>query len=274
MTKGTVNISRSIWSDVAFKKQPFTEREAFMWLIMEASYLPREKRVGSVIVQTLRGQCATSVRFMADAWNWPKSTVSRFLKRLENRDMIGTDSGTGVTLVTISKYDDYQAEIKESGTPRKSKAGQQRDSSGTNYKKGLIKDNNITPSISPPEKPKSDRQLFVDALVPMLGAELANDLAKHRTKLKASNTPRAASGLIGKLSQCPNPVFAANEMILRGWKSVEPEWLERAQATSKNGASSMASAAIANHQARQESSPESFADIPNPFLPRQEELYK
>jgi hypothetical protein len=150
MGKGTVNISRSIWSDVAFKKQPFTEREAFMWLIMEASYLPREKRVGSVIVQTLRGQCATSVRFMADAWNWPKSTVSRFLKRLENRDMIGTDSGTGVTLITISKYDDYQAEIKESGTPIKPKAGQQRDSSGTNYKKGLIKDNNITPSISPP----------------------------------------------------------------------------------------------------------------------------
>ncbi|AGH30751.1 MULTISPECIES: hypothetical protein [unclassified Sulfitobacter] len=124
---GTVNISRGIWHDTAFKPEPFSEREAFMWIIMEASYKPRQKRVGNVTVDLKRGQLATSVRFMCEAWDWSKSRVDRFLKRLEKRDMIGTDSGTGVNIITVCKYDDYQNKPKDSGTPRSEK----RDSSGT-----------------------------------------------------------------------------------------------------------------------------------------------
>ena len=124
---GTVNISRSIWHDTAFKPEPFSEREAFMWIIMDASYKPREKRVGNVTVDLQRGQLATSVRFMCDAWGWSKSRVDRFLKRLENRDMIGTDSGTGINVITVCKYDDYQNTPNFSGTVDSEK----RDSSGT-----------------------------------------------------------------------------------------------------------------------------------------------
>ena len=137
---GTVNIARDIWHDAAFKDQPFTEREAFIWLVMEASWKDREKRVGNVAVSLKRGQLVASVRFMADAWKWPKSTVDRFLKRLEKRDMIGTASGTGLNVVTIRKYDEYQNGSGKSGTAQKGNAGQQRDSSGTNEKKGLIPD--------------------------------------------------------------------------------------------------------------------------------------
>lgn len=140
---GTVNIARDIWHDTAFKQQPFTEREAFVWLIMEASYKAREKRVGSVCVRLDRGQLASSIRFMAEAWDWQKSTVDRFLKRLQNRDMIGTDSGTGLTVITICKYDEYQSKPRENGTDETEKldssgtaAGQQRDKPN----KGLIPD--------------------------------------------------------------------------------------------------------------------------------------
>ena len=62
---GTVNISRDIWHDTAFKAQPFTEREAFVWMIMEASYKARDRRVGNVSVRLERGQLASSIRFMA-----------------------------------------------------------------------------------------------------------------------------------------------------------------------------------------------------------------
>lgn len=124
---GTVNIARTIWHDAAFKAEPFTEREAFMWMVMEASYMPREKRVGTIAVNLERGQLATSVRFMCDAWGWSKSRVDRYLKRLENRDMIGTASGTGINVITICKYDEYQNTPSTSGTGKKEK----RDSSGT-----------------------------------------------------------------------------------------------------------------------------------------------
>lgn len=143
---GTVNISRSIWHDAAFKAEPFTEREAFIWIIMEASYKSREKRVGNLTVNLERGQLATSVRFMCEAWDWSKSRVDRFLKRLEKRDMIGTDSGTGVNIITVCKYDDYQNAIRGSGTPKSEKRdtsgtapGQQRDKPN----KGLIPDARI-----------------------------------------------------------------------------------------------------------------------------------
>jgi len=140
---GTVNISRNIWHDTAFKPEPFTEREAFVWIIMEASYKTREKRVGNITVDLARGQLATSVRFMCEAWDWSKSRVDRYLKRLEKRDMIGTDSGTGINVITVCKYDDYQSPIKSNGTPEV----EMRDSNGTatgqqrdKPNKGLIPD--------------------------------------------------------------------------------------------------------------------------------------
>lgn len=143
---GTVNIARSIFDDEAFKDQPLTEREAFIWMIMEASWKPRAKRIGNVTVNLDRGQLAASVRFMADAWKWEKSTVDRFLKRLEKRDMIGTASGTGINVITICKYDDYQGGEKQSGTAKNKDAGQQRDSSGTNEKKGERREEDISSS--------------------------------------------------------------------------------------------------------------------------------
>ncbi|WP_174830312.1 hypothetical protein [Ruegeria sp. HKCCA4812] len=124
---GTVNISRDIWHDAAFKPEPFTEREAWIWLVMEARYKPGERRVGNVVAHLDRGQLAASVRFMAEAWGWTKSRVDRFLKRLENRDMIGTDSGTGLNIITVCKYDEYQAPLVKAGQPK----SQKRDSSGT-----------------------------------------------------------------------------------------------------------------------------------------------
>lgn len=124
---GTVNIARSLFYDAAFKDQPFTEREAFMWLVMEASWKDREKRIDNRIISLKRGQLAASVRFMAEAWGWQKSTVDRFLQRLKNRDMIGTDSGTGVNVITICKYSHYQGGSDDCGTAKIEK----RDSSGT-----------------------------------------------------------------------------------------------------------------------------------------------
>lgn len=124
---GTVNIARALLKHEAFKDQPFTEREAFMWLIMEASWKERTKRVGNVTVTLERGQLAASVRFLAEAWQWEKSTVDRFLQRLKKRDMIGTESGTGINVITVCNYNEYQTAADDSGTPKK----QKRDSSGT-----------------------------------------------------------------------------------------------------------------------------------------------
>lgn len=222
---GTVNISRSIWTDAAFKDEPMTEREAFVWIIMEASYKPREKRVGAVTVNLERGQLVTSVRFMCEAWNWSKSRVDRFLKRLEKRDMIGTDSGTGINVITVCKYNDYQNAPAGSGTPKLQKrdsngtaAGQQRDKPNT----GLIPE-----AIQKKEKRVTAPRISDDALIAILSNSVSPDVAasfvQHRKDLRKPMTENMADAIVKKLEGHHDPDAVLTDSIANGWQGIFPE---------------------------------------------------
>jgi hypothetical protein len=104
-----VRVSRDLFDDGAFKDEPFTEREAFLWLIMEASFKDRERRVGNHVVVAKRGQVAASSRFMAKAWGWAEPRVRRYLERVKNRRMIECVADAGITIITLCNYDKYQS---------------------------------------------------------------------------------------------------------------------------------------------------------------------
>lgn len=234
---GTVNIARSLFQDEAFKAQPYTEREAFMWLVMEASWKDRTKRVGNSIVELKRGQLAASIRFMAEAWDWEKSTVDRFLKRLEKRDMIGTESGTGVSVVTIYKYNDYQGGNTASGTAELEK----RDSSGTAA--GQTRTPEAIPeAIHKEERPEGLAQAPKPAsfLADLASPESIASFMAYRSKTKrAALTATAAKRMATHLREIfdgggdPSEALAMAEE--RGWLTVEPEWYFNAKV--KNGKS-------------------------------------
>lgn len=132
---GSVRISRAIFDHECFADEPMTEREAWVWLIMEASWKPRKKRVGDFIVALGRGQLAASVRFMAGAWKWTPAKVQRFLDRLKKLEMITTKTDTGVTVITLCNYNDYQSPNKAADTG----PIQDRYRSDTNENKDEIK---------------------------------------------------------------------------------------------------------------------------------------
>lgn len=133
--RGVFAIDRGIWDHPMFADEPFTEREAWAWLIGEASFKPRARNIGGKIVRLERGQLAASVRFMAERWQWSKSRVDRFLKRLKTETMIGTDAGTGLLVITINNYSKFQrvslperdTQRDDDGDTRGTAAGQQRD---------------------------------------------------------------------------------------------------------------------------------------------------
>jgi hypothetical protein len=129
--RGVFAVDRGVFDHDCFADEPFTEREAWIWLVSEAAWKPRARRIGNINVSLDRGQLAASVRFMADKWKWSKSAVDRFLARLKNRDMIETENGTGLNVITICKYDDYQRvslpDGTDGGTQTGTAAGQQRD---------------------------------------------------------------------------------------------------------------------------------------------------
>ncbi|WP_293796701.1 hypothetical protein [uncultured Bosea sp.] len=106
--RGVFAVDRGIWDHPVFAREAFTEREAFMWLVSEASYRPRRFRTGSNVMELARGQLAHSLRFMADKWGWKEPRVRRFLGRLKIDAVIDADSDAGTTRITICNYDKYQ----------------------------------------------------------------------------------------------------------------------------------------------------------------------
>ena len=187
---GAVMIARTLWDDAAFQNEPFSEREAWIWMICEAAWKSRQKRVGKVIVDLDRGQLAASIRFMAEAFSWHRNKVDRLIKRLEKCNLIRAESGTGVNVITICKYNDYQLSPKSFGTS----AGQQRDSSGTNENKGEIseegkeRDTNVSLALSAPEpaSPLAEAVSLYNATADETGWPKVQKLTPARSKaLKA-----------------------------------------------------------------------------------------
>ena len=106
--RGVFAVDRGIWDHPVFANEALTEREAWIWLIGDAAFKERTKRVGSVTVKLAPGQVANSTRFMADKWGWSEPRVRRFLKRLKTDAMIDAATDAGVTVITICNYRKYQ----------------------------------------------------------------------------------------------------------------------------------------------------------------------
>jgi hypothetical protein len=116
--RGVIAIDRGLFDHHRFKAEPFSEREAWMWMIGQCAFKNHSKRIGSVVVSLERGQFAASLRFMATAWRWPEARVRRFLVRLSkdlvrknqvhDAAMISLKIDAGLTHVTLLNYDKIQ----------------------------------------------------------------------------------------------------------------------------------------------------------------------
>lgn len=128
---GVFAVARTIFDHPMLGGEPFTRREAWLWLVSEAAFKAGKRRAGAALVSLQRGEVAHSIRFMADAWQWHRARVERFLHALKTETMIGTRIETGVTVITICKYDEYQRVGSPNETRREAEtetvARQQRD---------------------------------------------------------------------------------------------------------------------------------------------------
>lgn len=91
-----------------FKDEPLTEREAWVWLIEEAAYKPRQRDIACKTIGLQRGELAASLTYLERAWKWSRDRVRWFLSKLEKHGMIATDKRVGITVVTVCNYDQYQ----------------------------------------------------------------------------------------------------------------------------------------------------------------------
>lgn len=128
---GYVAAQRARFAHHLFAREKFCRGYAWDWMVAQARWEPGPVSIGGRTIVLERGQFTASVRFMADAWNWSKSAVDRFVTRLKSEAMIGTASEQGQLVITICNYEKFQPAGREAGTdagtPTGTAAGQQRD---------------------------------------------------------------------------------------------------------------------------------------------------
>lgn len=121
---GYIALARGIFEHRLFdESRAFSRLEAWEWMITQAAWKPSGARRGKRIVHLERGQLIGTVRELASAWSWTKSSVARFLAEMVCEGLIsacgssvGTNSGTNsgtkrghpIRVLTICKYDDFQ----------------------------------------------------------------------------------------------------------------------------------------------------------------------
>jgi hypothetical protein len=106
--QGVFAVHRGIFDHPMFAPEPFTEREAWLWMLSAAAWADKRVRVGRALIDLKRGQLAFALRFLATKFQWTDSKVRRFLKRLESDAMVTVSATREATQVTICNYDQYQ----------------------------------------------------------------------------------------------------------------------------------------------------------------------
>jgi len=144
MSGGYILLHRSVFTHHVFNDAPFTEREAWVWLLAQASYQPNKMRYKSEMIEVARGEVPTSYRKLKEVWGWGTDRIRRFLILLENERMIARRTGTGFLVITICNYDKFQGQLIKSGTQPGTATGTQAGTQpGTNINKRIKdKENN------------------------------------------------------------------------------------------------------------------------------------
>lgn len=151
-----------------FRQEPFTDREAWLWLIENALYKSGDKAVGNVIVKVQRGSLATSYRELKKTWGWGQKRIDGYIKKLKLGGMLGTQMGTPCLLISITKYDTYQDGL---GTRKDRVLGTRMGTPISNNKENKVKE-------SPPAQKR------VDFLGKSEAVDLLGDLAKKLSRGK------------------------------------------------------------------------------------------
>ncbi len=111
---GYVRIYRALLGNASFRNDG--EALAFAWMVIRAAWRPTKINYKDRTLTLQRGQLAISTRDMAAAIDRDKAWITRFWNRAKNEAMIETRAETGVTVITICNYDQFQGERDRSET--------------------------------------------------------------------------------------------------------------------------------------------------------------
>ena len=106
---GWISIHRKLQDNPIWaSSKPFDDRSAWIDLLLMANHKDCEIQIGCQMLTVRKGQRFTSIRKLAEKWNWSANRVKRFLDMLSSAGMLYKDSTHGGTLLTIVNYGKFQ----------------------------------------------------------------------------------------------------------------------------------------------------------------------
>ncbi len=106
--QGFIVLPRSQICHPLLNKGPHDERSAWLWLVMSARWAPGQLETKGGLVLIERGQLAVTDTYLADAWDWDRIKVRRFLEKITELNMICSNRDQTIRVITICDYERFQ----------------------------------------------------------------------------------------------------------------------------------------------------------------------
>lgn len=108
---GWFSLERDIFKHDFFKREPFTEREAWIWIISKAVWEDTTFDISGVNHPIPRGSFVTTLSELEATWTWSSTRIRNYLKKLVDQHMIKHEVFTRKTLLSVCNYDLYQKNV-------------------------------------------------------------------------------------------------------------------------------------------------------------------
>lgn len=149
--KGWIALHRNIRDHWVYQeKRVFSKYEAWLDLLMDANHQNNKFLFDGQLIEVNRGKFITSVRQLCERWGWSNTKVNRFLKMLEDDQMLIRKSDSKKTVITIVNYDFYQRYDSKEATQKRQQNDAEASQKHTNNNDKTMNnnDNNNNPRNS------------------------------------------------------------------------------------------------------------------------------
>lgn len=122
--EGFIKLSRKTFEHSLWKEaREYSRFEAWLDLIQLAKIENGNAMYNGNLIEIRRGEVFVSLRYLAERWKWNKNKIDRYLKNLDENNMISLRRDRGATVVTLTNFELYNS--------RGTSAGNERDRGGT-----------------------------------------------------------------------------------------------------------------------------------------------
>jgi len=208
---GWIKLHRQIMDNPLYFSEPFSRTQAWIDLLLLANHKENYFFKRGIKVEVSIGQVGYDIESLGKRWQWSRGKVERFILHLEKEGNVVRQKNNVSTLISITKYKEYQADSKPNekskGKPNGHQIGTQTDTNKN--------DNNDDNVKNEKEITLSDFDLVF------------NNYLEVRNKKKTPTTENAIKLIKLELERLAprnenKQIQILNQSIMRGWTGVFP----------------------------------------------------